>query len=62
MKGKDRKLFEEAIPSKMFEYMACERPIIVGIRGAAKKIVENSNAGIAIEPEDPLMLSEAILI
>ncbi len=58
---KDRKLFEEAIPSKMFEYMACERPIIVGIRGAAKKIVENSNAGIAIEPEDPLMLSEAIL-
>ena len=58
---KNRKLFESALPSKMFEYMACERPIIVGVKGEAKKIVEQAKAGIAIEPEDPVSLSEAIL-
>ena len=58
---KNRKLFESALPSKMFEYMACERPIIVGVKGEAKKIVEQAKAGIAIEPEDPVALSEAIL-
>ena len=58
---KNKKLFNDAIPSKMFEYMACERPIIVGIRGEAKKIVRNINSGMAIEPENPFRLSEAIL-
>mgnify|MGYP001388712158 CR=1 FL=1 len=58
---KDKKIFENALPSKMFEYMACERPIIVSIRGEAKKLVKDARAGIAIEPEDPHALSEAIL-
>ena len=41
--------------------MACERPIIVGIRGEAKKLVNDARAGIAIEPEDAKALSKAIL-
>ncbi|MBJ13369.1 MAG: hypothetical protein CMG62_09910 [Candidatus Marinimicrobia bacterium] len=58
---KNKKLFNSALPSKMFEYMACAKPIIVGVNGEAKKIVNSSGAGIAIEPEDPIMLSKAIL-
>ena len=58
---KNKKLFNSALPSKMFEYMACAKPIIVGIRGEAKKIVRSSESGIAIDPEDPIMLSKAIL-
>ena len=58
---KNKKLFDLALPSKMFEYMACSKPIIAGVRGEAKKIVNNSNAGITVEPEDPAMLSKAIL-
>ena len=58
---KNKKLFNLALPSKMFEYMACAKPIIVGVRGEAKKIVNTSKAGIAIEPENPILLSEAIL-
>ncbi len=58
---KDKKLFKTALPSKMFEYMACEKPIIVGIRGEARKIVDDSKSGISVEPEDPEMLSDAIL-
>ncbi len=58
---KDRKLFESALPSKMFEYMACERPVVLGINGEAKKLIKNSKAGIAIDPENPSAMSNAIL-
>ena len=58
---KNKKLFNSALPSKMFEYMACAKPVILGVKGEAKKIVNVSNAGIAIEPENPIMLSKAIL-
>ena len=58
---KDRELFKSALPSKMFEYMACERPVIVGIKGEAKKLINNAKAGVAIEPENPETLSKAIL-
>ncbi len=58
---KDKKLFNAAIPSKMFEYMACRKPIIASIRGDAKKIIDDSNSGIVIDPEDANLLSNAIL-
>ena len=58
---KSKKLFNTALPSKMFEYMACAKPVILGVRGEAKKIINASNAGMAIEPENPKMLSQAIL-
>ena len=58
---KDKKIFENAIPSKMFEYMACAKPVIVSIRGEAKKIVKDSLSGTVIDPEDSLALSKAIL-
>ena len=45
----------------MFEYMACEKPVIVGVNGEAKKLINDSQSGIFVEPEDPKMLSEAIL-
>ncbi len=58
---KNNKLFYSAFPSKMFEYMACQKPVIVGVRGDAAKLVENSKCGISVEPENPEILSEAIL-
>ena len=58
---KEKKIFESAIPSKMFEYMACEKPIILGVKGEAKNILELSNAGIAVEPENAKIMSKAIL-
>ena len=54
-------LFNRALPSKMFEYMACSKPIIVGIKGDAKSLVDLSKSGITIEPENSSMLSSAIL-
>lgn len=57
---KKDKLFETALPSKMFEYMACSRPVICN-EGDAGKIINNINAGRAIKPEDPDLISSAIL-
>ena len=58
---KNKKIFNFALPSKMFEYMACEKPIIVGVNGEAKKLLKVSKSGIHVQPENSKMLSEAIL-
>lgn len=49
---KKRNVFRYNIPSKMFEIMACERPILLGAEGQAREILEESGAGIAVEPEN----------
>lgn len=44
-------LFGTVVPSKIFETMAMERPILMGVRGEALQIVLDAEAGLAIEPE-----------
>jgi glycosyltransferase involved in cell wall biosynthesis len=57
---RDTPLFETVIPSKMFEAMATRTPIILGVRGEAKSIIENAEGGIPIPPEAPEALVEAV--
>lgn len=45
-------LFRTVIPSKIFEAMGMARPIVIGVEGEAKELVEAAGAGIAIPPED----------
>lgn len=59
---KDREVFSFTIPSKIFEIMACARPIILGVKGESKRVLERANAGIAIEPENASALADAILM
>lgn len=54
-------LFETVLPSKMFEVMAAGRPIILGVEGEAKRMLEKARAGIAVEPENPSQMRDAIL-
>jgi len=58
---KNYPLFNFALPSKMFEYMACSRPVIVGVKGEIENIINTSDSGIIVEPENPTKFSEAIL-
>jgi len=58
---KKRNVFRYNIPSKMFEIMACERPILLGAEGQAREILEQSGAGIAVEPEKVEAYAEALL-
>ena len=44
-------LFGTVLPSKIFETMAMGRPIIMGVRGEARRLVCDARAGIEMEPE-----------
>lgn len=54
-------LFKTVIPSKIFESMAMECPIILGVEGESKELVNAAGAGICIEPENATELAAAIL-
>lgn len=49
------------IPAKLFDYMAAGRPVVVAARGQARSLVEQAQAGIAVSPEDPHGMAEAIV-
>lgn len=48
------------IPTKLYDAMACGRPVILGTEGEARRILEEAEAGIAIAPEDPSALLSAL--
>ncbi len=52
--------FKTVIPSKMFEAMALGVPMILGVEGEAKALMDEGGAGIAITPEDDADLAAAI--
>ncbi len=58
---KKRDLFKMVIPSKIFEAMGMERPVILGVAGESQGIVEEADCGICIEPENPQQLADAVL-
>ena len=58
---KKSELFKTVIPTKMLEFMACARPVILGVDGQSRKIVDEAQAGLFMEPENPDALAEAIL-
>ena len=57
---KDVPVFHHVIPSKIFEAMGTGRPIILGGRGESQELLQEAGAGIAISPENPQCLAEAI--
>ena len=53
-------VFKTVIPTKMLEFMSCARPVILGVDGQARQIVEEAGAGLVIEPENSEALVHAI--
>lgn len=49
---KKTELFKTVIPTKLLEFMSCGRPVILGVDGQARKVLEEAQGGIAIEPEN----------
>jgi glycosyltransferase involved in cell wall biosynthesis len=54
-------IFETVIPTKMLEFMSCARPVILGVDGQARRILEEARAGIVIEPENATALAQAVI-
>jgi glycosyltransferase involved in cell wall biosynthesis len=44
--------FKTVIPSKIFESCAMEKPILLGVEGEAKNIIDKYEAGLAFKPEN----------
>jgi glycosyltransferase involved in cell wall biosynthesis len=53
-------LFKGNYPSKIFEAMAMECPIVMSGEGMSAALVENAKAGISVAPEDPDALARAV--
>jgi glycosyltransferase involved in cell wall biosynthesis len=49
---KKTELFTTVIPSKIFENAAMRKPILLGVDGEARSIVEKYHAGLFFEPEN----------
>lgn len=45
--------FKTVYSNKTFDYMACRKPIFMAIDGVSKDLIEESGAGIFVEPENP---------
>lgn len=59
---KNRAVFSEVIPSKMFEAMAMGVPVLLAAPdGEASRIIEESDTGLHVPAEDPQALAEAVL-
>lgn len=58
---RDVDLFSTFIPSKMFEILAMEKPIIASLKGEAETILRNSRGAIVTPPEDSRAIVNAIL-
>jgi glycosyltransferase involved in cell wall biosynthesis len=53
-------LFRSFVPSKMFEILACGRPILASLEGEAAEILKASGAAIVVPPEDVDALDAAV--
>jgi colanic acid biosynthesis glycosyl transferase WcaI len=57
---KKTELFKTVIPTKMLEFLSCGRPVILGVDGQARQLIEEARGGIVIEPENAEALAAAI--
>lgn len=48
-------------PLKLYEYMACKKPVVASDISGVSDVLKASEGGIAVVPENPNALSEAIL-
>ena len=54
-------VFETVIPSKLFEAMAMGVPTILGVKGEAAQLVQETQSGVLVAPEDAAAMAKAIL-
>jgi glycosyltransferase involved in cell wall biosynthesis len=57
---KKQDLFKTVIPSKMFEGMIMKKPILIGVDGEARKIVDDAKCGLYFQPENSTDMIEKV--
>lgn len=54
-------VFRTVIPSKLFEFMAMSKPVLMAVEGEAAAIVEQAGCGICIPSGDATTMAETIV-
>ncbi|HEY7615342.1 MAG TPA: glycosyltransferase family 4 protein, partial [Terriglobales bacterium] len=54
-------VFKTVIPTKMLEFMSCGLPVILGVDGQARQLLQEAQAGMFVEPENVDELADAVL-
>jgi glycosyltransferase involved in cell wall biosynthesis len=54
-------MFRTTYPNKVFDYMAAGRPILLGIDGVIREVVDAAGGGLFVPPGDDARLAEAVL-
>ncbi len=58
---RDLGIFRGALPTKLFEAMACAKPVVLAVRGEAEDVVRRANCGICVKPGDAAAMRHALL-
>jgi glycosyltransferase involved in cell wall biosynthesis len=53
--------FSQFVPSKMMDFMASGKPVLLAAAGEPARILELARAGVAVAPEDPQAMADAAL-
>jgi len=53
---------DKGLPTKIFEYQACGKPIICCSQGESAKYIRSTNSGLVVNPGDSQALSNAIIM
>lgn len=54
-------LFHGALPSKLFDAWACRRPVLLSVDGEARRVMDEAQGGLFVQPENPQALADAIM-
>jgi glycosyltransferase involved in cell wall biosynthesis len=57
---RDTPLFRTVLPSKMFEAMGAGKPVVLGVEGEARDVLNLSGGGTAVTPENARALAAAL--
>ena len=56
----DEPLFEITIPGKTQSYLACEKPVLMSVKGDAAQLILDAGAGMVAKPSDPFELAKVV--
>lgn len=57
---KNVETFKTVYSNKTFDYMACSRPVVLGIDGVSRELVETARCGTFAEPENARAIAEVL--
>lgn len=59
---KKTEVFKTIYSNKTFDYLSCQKPVLMAIDGISRKLIEDAAAGLFVEPENPADLAQKVQV